>query len=217
MPKKEISEILFYDAIAMRRKGFLQTADALDDLSSKVLKSESIHCGSEEEIREKQEKPQLFLPESSESSEDDFRIRLLPCKSLLLDYTFHHEAHAGLVLASALPALEIFVFRRSAQHNRWIWPFIGMMYGPSPKDIRRVAVFEPKLLAKMPDHAMNAMVHEHALDAHVIHLALTLFWDDIPKTWTPKKEKPVISPSSFARRKRVQHKKRGSVQGSHRA
>ena len=116
--------------------------------------------------------------------------------------------------------LEMYIFRYAKEHQRWLWPFMGMRYGPTINDIAHIAVLDPRTLSQMGPNAQKALIQEHAAQAALFIAALEGIRHGIYPllasseiTQKPPQIAP-ISPSSFAQRARSQHKKRGPTKGS---
>ncbi|MCR4666138.1 MAG: hypothetical protein K5657_02460 [Desulfovibrio sp.] len=219
MYRMEIARAVFYDSLPLARQGQLFTANSLKYLYSRLVKARTYVCGDEKNLlplRLKDPPPTLFLKEEK-------ALKPLPERDMLLEFTAGDKNAAGL-FSTAHGGLELFIFRFDTERNRWMWPFIGMCYGPEESAIHQIAVLEPRGLSAMSTNAKNAMVQEHARDAALLIAALEEIRKGVilpveerdNESALGKGTKPTISPSSLARKARTQHKRRGQSKGARR-
>lgn len=203
----QLSEMLFTDCVNLRRHD-PETASSLDALYRTVIRADIYDAGDRETLREKAEgdpKPTLFA---------DDRLKELPARSMLIRMG---EDRAALVVSDEM-ALECYIFRFSAEKNRWMWPFIGMRY--EPKHVTQLAVLNCRTMAQLAPHAQSAIAREHAEDAALVIAAL----DDIRegrlvpllhREHRKKTAAPTIRPSSFDQKGRRRHAKGKTGKGRH--
>ena len=118
--------------------------------------------------------------------------------------------------------IEIFVFRFDGKRGRWIWPLMGMRYGPTFDENAQMAIYEPAVLCAMSEASRAAMVREHTLDAGFVTACLELVRDGrltpegeagesaeaLAAGRKPKTASP--TPPSMARARRTRHRKTGA-------
>ncbi len=96
----------------------------------------------------------------------DGNVMSLPQADMLLEFTLPEGLRRAVLLSDREQwGVRMFVFRYSEERKRWMWPLVGVNYGPTFNENSRIAVYEPSALAKMSDAARTSMVREHALDA----------------------------------------------------
>ncbi|MBQ7585988.1 MAG: hypothetical protein IJU40_07060 [Desulfovibrionaceae bacterium] len=213
-----LAKTLAADALALKGQDSVATCQSLQYLSSKILNSCVFACGKESEILSKV-KSQVSLFESK-----DQQIIHLPTPRILLEYFKKDSQPAAALLldlydANNLPGLEMYIFHYDAEKSRWIWPFIGLRYGPTINEIKSKAILDPYTLSKLPDYSQKAMVQAHAQDSTLVIKALHLVLETRPKPCEgekrapaqPKKFKYQYYPSSYQKRS----KKRSPGSGSH--
>ncbi|MCR5813298.1 MAG: hypothetical protein K6G15_02225 [Desulfovibrio sp.] len=233
MHRQIIAKSLFLDCLPLHRQGDLFTCASLKYLYNCLVQSQSYLVGTEDELaalRLADPPPSLFAFEQSQETEDASLPKALSAKSQLKPLPAPHlyvevsaEENHGLaaLLTSARQGLEMYIFRYQESHHRWLWPFMGMRYGPSINDLAHIAVLDPRTLSKMSPNAQKALIQEHASQAGLFIAALQGIregrWPASvqAKAMRPKKNNVApFSPSSFAKRSRRQHKKRGPTKGS---
>ena len=96
----------------------------------------------------------------------DGNVMPLPQADMLLEFSLPSGQRRAVLLSDREQwGVRMFVFRYSEERKRWMWPLVGVNYGPTFNENSRIAVYEPSALAKMSDAARTSMVREHALDA----------------------------------------------------
>ena len=96
----------------------------------------------------------------------DGNVMPLPQADMLLEYALPGGLRRAVLLSDREQwGVRMFVFRYSEERGRWMWPLIGVHYGPTFNENSRIGVYEPTALARMSSAARTAMVREHALDA----------------------------------------------------
>ncbi|MBQ9536196.1 MAG: hypothetical protein IJU79_00230 [Desulfovibrionaceae bacterium] len=117
--------------------------------------------------------------------------------------------------------LELFIFRYKPDKARWMWPFIGLSYGPSNIHLHTISVYETCQLEKLPQAVQSAILQEH----HVSALLAIAYLDWVCTT----KPSPLLrgsaktpniaplTPSSLAKASRTRHVHKGSSKGARRS
>ena len=210
-----LAETLMNDAIRLQRPD-QETARSLDALKVSLLRADIYACGTSHELTQRAEsepKPTLF---------DGERVKTLPAETLLVYIDcagdLEQEGSRAALVLSNKQALEIYIFRFSAEKNRWIWPFIGMRYESS--NVRQLAVLNVSTLAGLSKTSQAAIAREHAMDAALVIAALDNIREGrvaplVHKEHRKKTAQPTIRPSSFDQRSRRRHAKGGRGKGKH--
>ena len=233
MYRQHIAKSLYLDCLPLRRKGEHFTCASLQYLYKCLIKASCYQAGSVDELeamRLSEPRPSLFTITQPETDENkgltcafnaQSELKALPAPHLYIEVRAEEEEGvAALVTCARKQGLEMYIFRYAKEHQRWLWPFMGMRYGPTIKDIAHIAVLDPRTLSQMGPNAQKALIQEHAAQAALFIAALEGIRQGIYPllasseiTQKPSQIAP-ISPSSFAQRARSQHKKRGPTKGS---
>lgn len=173
MWRMQIHHQLGLDILSLKRQGAVFTWKTLDELRSRLLRAGEYECASAASIEERVAALELGHRPSLFGSGEDLMLVPLPEAHMLLEWEQDEERCAALI-SDRVTCQEVYVFRYSAEYNRWRWPLIGMSYGPSFHDNCRIAVYEPTTLQKCSSTAMKAMVEQHARSAAIAVQALEL-------------------------------------------
>ena len=234
MHRQAIAKSLFLDCLPLHRQGEHFTCASLRYLYNCLVQAQSYLVGTVEELtalRLSDPPPSLFDFACEQETEDlglpkalnaKSQLKALPAPHLYVEVaTEEKEGLAALLTCARALGLEMYIFRYQQAHQRWLWPFMGMRYGPSVNDLAHIAVLDPRTLSKMSPNAQKALIQEHASQAGLFIAALQGIRDGL---WEPqvtakdlrphKRNTAPVSPSSFAQRSRRQHKKRGPTKGS---
>ncbi len=223
---KALIHQLTQDILPLRRQGLDFTWKTLDELRARLARATVYECGQAADV----DKALAALEDAGRPSlfDSEMRIRDLPQAFMLLEFTDSEGTDRAALLSDRMDSVEIYVFRHDRERNRWRWPLLGMSYGPTFEENRRVAVYEPSALAGMSAQAQKAMVREHVLGAgravsclELVRRGLVAPLDaagpsaeHIMDKRVPRPELP--RPSSFARAARSRHETGRVGKGTHR-
>ncbi|MBR4741302.1 MAG: hypothetical protein IK079_00170 [Desulfovibrio sp.] len=206
----DLYSTVYLDAAKMTRTG-LSCAKSLNYLATTLKTATVISLGASEDFPTLPSRPSFFTT----NEESEHKILLpLPQPILLLEYTVSQTPTACL-LTDAREVLEVYLFHYDQNKVRWIWPLIGLGYGPSEHDVHQIAVYEATLLTKMPTHAKNSMVQELASSIPTILVALSMARERLPIV--QRKPKKNINSAALFQKNRIQHRKGSPLKGSRRS
>ena len=213
MCRSILIQTLYSDLPTFKRQKLHGTYAALSYLHSQLRYAAVFNCGQEQEILARYpDRAKLFVPQEEDQPA---QILTLANPNTLLVYT----KDAGVKIAAFLTderqmGLEMYIFRFEPAKNRWIWPLIGMLYGPPEDSIKQIAVYEPKILSGLPPQSQKAMVQDHAKELPIITQALRWVLTEKPE--------PLEGKFSIVRKTKIvqaaprtKHKHKGQVSGSH--
>ncbi|MCR5258783.1 MAG: hypothetical protein K6E40_11575 [Desulfovibrio sp.] len=160
----------------------------------------------------------------------DGNVMPLPQADMLLEFSLPNGERRAVLLSDREQwGVRMFVFRYSEERQRWMWPLVGVHYGPTFNENSRIAVYEPTALAKMSAGARTSMIREHALDAGKAVQLLRIVRQG---GWEPEGERGMTAaeiaagktakvasprPSSMARASRTHHEAGHTGKGARRS
>ena len=160
----------------------------------------------------------------------DGNVMPLPQADMLLEFSLPNGERRAVLLSDREQwGVRMFVFRYSEERKRWMWPLVGVNYGPTFNENSRIAVYEPSALAKMSAGARTSMIREHALDAGKAVQLLRIVRQG---GWEPEGERGMTAaeiaagktakvasprPSSMARASRTHHEAGHTGKGARRS
>lgn len=173
MWRDTIVRTISFDMLPLKRRGENFTLNTLESLRTRLVSATVYACGEEASVRSDLEQKDATRHTSLFDSEG---VCLpLPQADMLLEYTASDgQQRAALLSDREEHGVDIFVFRFNAQRGRWMWPFLGMHYGPTFHENSRIAVYDPERLTKTGSRPQAAMIQEHSRDAGIAICCLEL-------------------------------------------
>ncbi len=228
MWRSEIVKTLFMDIMPLKRRGLTFTWKSLDELRARLVGATVYVCGPEQtDITTTSSDGSVHHPSLFNENGE---IIPLPQVEMLIEYTHEDGSRrAALFTDRGQQGTRIYIFRFNEARGRWMWPFIGMNYGPTFNENGTIAVYEPTVLSKTPSTTKSAMVKEHARDTGPAIAFLELIRQgkiasenapgrnaaEIDAGKSGRVSSPV--PPSMARASRTHHENAPTGKGSHSA
>ena len=149
MWRSEIVKTLFMDIMPLKRRGLTFTWKSLDELRARLVGATVYVCGPEQtDITTTSSDGSVHHPSLFNENGE---IIPLPQAEMLIEYTHEDGSRrAALFTDRGQQGTRIYIFRFNEARGRWMWPFIGMNYGPTFNENGTIAVYEPTVLAKTP-------------------------------------------------------------------
>ncbi|MBQ7739458.1 MAG: hypothetical protein IJT59_07385 [Desulfovibrionaceae bacterium] len=210
MCRAALIQTITLDLPILKRKKFHATHASLSYLKEKLRSAAVFDCGEATTILARyQNRASIFIKE-----EEDLKAKILtlPNPNILITYL----NTAGVKIAAFLTdaremGLEMYIFRFDQSKGRWIWPLIGMRYGPSEENITKIGVYEPNILSTLSSQTQNSMVQEHSKEFPTITQALRFIletkMEPIEGAFQVVRKKPTYQEPKT----RVKHKHKGHL------
>ena len=215
MCRTQILETINADLPTVLSHKWHSTHKSLKYLQSRLKNAAVFDCGSSSEILARYtDRARLFI---QANSYQPAKVLTLPNPNTLIVYTNESNLKIAAFLTDfSQNGLEIYIFYFDQKNDRWVWPLIGMRYGPNDDQIKKIAVYEPDILSGLSLQEQNNIVQRHSREMPAIMQALRYILETKPTplmgVYEVERKISTLIPANT----RTKHLRRGAVKGSHR-